>query len=92
MNQRIELEPTTGPPSGGRRGSYPGWLPEGQIYGNFACARMEQDLVREGDSLHITGDLGPHKMETWLRPDSQGGLIHEGDLGDLHFRQIFTRV
>ncbi len=61
-----------------------------EIIGNFACARMYQEILREPDGFQILGDLGSYPIDGRLSKLDNGGYLIEGHLGELKYKQTIT--
>lgn len=62
------------------------------VAGNFACARMMEDLTKVDDGVSIEGVMGDYNISGKLQQGPNGTLVNEIDLGDIHFHQTFTPV
>ena len=60
------------------------------VSGNFACARMTEDLTKVDDGVSIEGVMGDYNVSGKLQEGPSGTLVNEIDLGDIHFHQTFT--
>ena len=61
-----------------------------EIIGNFACARMYQEILKEADGFQILGDMGNYPIDGRISKTENGGYLIEGHLGELKYKQTIT--
>lgn len=61
-----------------------------ELIGNFACARMYQEILKDGDGFQILGDMGSYPIDGRISKTENGGYLIEGHLGELKYKQTIT--